>query len=189
MSRSALSGSWTTLSSESFASSSWKTKVRFSLSSTAVSHAVSSAMEITKSDRYVTFLLLRNNLWFPQNRPFETDCRIFTTLFGLILTHLFDWHSLKLFLREVDVDQTLNCNLDFITVFIITGTECCRPKRRNIYSPRSMNLKTKELKRRQPKDESEIWLTPMRYHRSDVIRMTSSSVPERIFFFRDHSIT
>ena len=41
-------------------------------------------------------------------------------------------------------------------MIIITGTECCRPKRRNIYSPRSMNLKTKELKRRQPKDESEI---------------------------------
>lgn len=112
----------------------------------------------------------------PSTRPFETDCRIFTTLFGLILTHLFDWHSLKLFLRKVDVD------VGFITVFIITGTECCRPKRRNIYSPRSMNLKTKELKRRQPKDESEIWLTPMRYHRSDVIHMTSSSVPERIFF-------
>lgn len=32
----------------------------------------------------------------PSTRPFETDCRIFTTLFGLILTHLFDWHSLKL---------------------------------------------------------------------------------------------
>ena len=113
----------------------------------------------------------------PSTRPFETDCRIFTTLFGLILTHLFDWHSLKLFLRKVDAD------VGFITVFIITGTECCRPKRRNIYSPRSMNLKTKELKRRQPKDESEIWLTPMRYHRSDVIHMTSSSVPERIFSF------
>lgn len=35
----------------------------------------------------------------PSTRPFETDCRIFTTLFGLILTHLFDWHSLKLFFK------------------------------------------------------------------------------------------
>ena len=150
MSSSARYGSWTTLSGGSFASSSWKTKVRFSLSSTAVSHAVSSAMEITKSYCYVTFyyyVIICDSL---NNRPFETDCRIFTTLFGLILTHLFDWHSLKLFLRKVDVD------VGFITVFIITGTECCRPKRRNIYSPRSMNLKTKELKRRQPKDESEI---------------------------------
>ena len=62
VSRSVLSGSWTTLSRESFASSSWKTKVRFSLSSTAVSHAVSSAVEITKSDRYVIANFLRNNL-------------------------------------------------------------------------------------------------------------------------------
>ena len=47
-------------------------------------------------------------------RPFETDCRIFTTLFGLILTHLFDWHSLKLFFQDFE-NQKLK--LDFITVY------------------------------------------------------------------------
>ena len=186
MSRSALSGSWTTLSSESFASSSWKTKVRFSLSSTAVSHAVSSAMEITKCDGYVTFyyVIICDSLKTDPSKPIVEYSLRCLAWFWPIYSIGIVWNY---FLRLGQAQTKIR----ILSQFIITGTECCRPKRRNIYSPRSMNLKTKELKRRQPKDESEIWLTPMRYHRSDVtiIHMTSSSVPERIFFFRDHSIT